>query len=1409
MRTAVAACFLLTLCAFTAGTVRAQEDAPSERPRTEVSLREAARLSVRPALRAKVVLEDTVSAIRTRRVDDGRVDEASGVYRARYRVRERVPASLPPERAAVEHLVRSASTYGIAAATEQLQVESVRGGAHARHVHLRQTLAGVPVYGRDITVSLDARGQPTMVVNGYAGHLEHVTSFDPIPSISAARAVRIVQSASERDLETTDPELVVYPSKPPRLAWKVAASSEVLPVSWLVLVDARTGEVIQMLDVTMHGGETVDRSRLDLPAGSVFASSIAGPAVAAVSMAAPRIASSSTTVPSLAQVDGTGYAFDPDPLTSAGVSYGGDYVDGNDADTPALNGELFTVTLRDISQGTDGMYRLEGPFVRIVGDEEAVPLELSPHAFTYTRADDRFEAVNAYYHIDKSQRYVQSLGFTELDGFPIKDEPVRVDPQAFPADDSNFNPGQNIIRFGTGGIDDGEDADVIWHEYAHALLDFTTPGLTASNFEGSALHEGWADYWAASYSRYLSEEDPQIPDHDWRRLYSWDGNLPCWQGRTLDHAGHYPDDASYQASGCQVIGDIYQWGLLWATTLMDIYPQVGRKVLDRLNLASHAYLASSSNFADAAEALIQADNDLYGGAHGSILVKELGETGYIDPLNYGPIIEHEPLKASEQTGGSMEVEVTATPTTASVDSVLVVHAVDEGPFGRMVLERTSGNRYEGNLALPEEPSTIRYYIEAVDVEGRRRRLPNGAPLETYVFDVGPDDEPPSIVHTAPDRASVIAWPIDLFADVDDNLGIDSVWVEYTLRAPDGTARETGAFGLESTDGVYSGRFPSPASPILDGDRADFRIVARDASAAGHETSLPAEGTFSIEIVENGVLRAFNFEGLNEGFTSDGLWAAGKPSYGLRVAHSGENVWATTLGAAYPAAAGRSGLELPALNLEGLGPVYLIFWHWYDFEHNGLAMPGEYNQLAGIWDGGNVNVSTDGGKTWRVLEPQDRYNGSIGDDFGNPLGGQPGFGGYSYGWRREIVDLPTSKDVRIRFEFGTDDSNDQESLFFAGWHIDDIEVTTQLPTDSDPPDARALPPQRMVHVAGQEAPPSIEVEVVDDTGVEAVISEYEILSGGETASGTLRLAMSGTDATIYEGVVAPIQSFEPGDRIEYTLRIRDFDGNEAVYGDPFVIDFRSEQSLTALQAAVATGAWQLIGGRWTASGSVSQPTSSLVLEPFTLPSNSEHSDLVLEHAYILGGDFGGNVKISTDDGATWTVLTPETGYPSTFSAETDHPMAGQPVFAGATDGSIASVFDLSSHVGRSIRLRVDLAHMAPIEASEGWTISRLAYRSRSADDEFRIDGELALHANFPDPVADRTTISYTVPGEATIPVRLAVYDLLGRRVALIRHARHVPGTYTLQYDASELANGLYILYLETTLGTRTERMVVVR
>ena len=89
----------------------------------------------------------------------------------------------------------------------------------------------------------------------------------------------------------------------------------------------------------------------------------------------------------------------------------------------------------------------------------------------------------------------------------------------------------------------------------------------------------------------------------------------------------------------------------------------------------------------------------------------------------------------------------------------------------------------------------------------------------------------------------------------------------------------------------------------------------------------------------------------------------------------------------------------------------------------------------------------------------------------------------------------------------------------------------------------------------------------------------------------------------------------------------------------------------------------------------------------------------------------------------------------------------------------------------------------------------------------VPDQLALHAPFPNPSRDHTTVRYELP-EAT-EVQIAVYDLLGRRVATPVDGRKNVGRAQVQLRTQDLPSGTYILRLQAADQTRTQRLTVVK
>jgi len=85
--------------------------------------------------------------------------------------------------------------------------------------------------------------------------------------------------------------------------------------------------------------------------------------------------------------------------------------------------------------------------------------------------------------------------------------------------------------------------------------------------------------------------------------------------------------------------------------------------------------------------------------------------------------------------------------------------------------------------------------------------------------------------------------------------------------------------------------------------------------------------------------------------------------------------------------------------------------------------------------------------------------------------------------------------------------------------------------------------------------------------------------------------------------------------------------------------------------------------------------------------------------------------------------------------------------------------------------------------------------------------IKLHQNYPNPFNPITTISYQLPSASD--VQLQVFDLLGRRVALLVDERVSGGVHEVTFDASNLSSGVYLYQLQTGSATLSNRMMLIK
>ncbi len=84
-------------------------------------------------------------------------------------------------------------------------------------------------------------------------------------------------------------------------------------------------------------------------------------------------------------------------------------------------------------------------------------------------------------------------------------------------------------------------------------------------------------------------------------------------------------------------------------------------------------------------------------------------------------------------------------------------------------------------------------------------------------------------------------------------------------------------------------------------------------------------------------------------------------------------------------------------------------------------------------------------------------------------------------------------------------------------------------------------------------------------------------------------------------------------------------------------------------------------------------------------------------------------------------------------------------------------------------------------------------------------KMALHQNYPNPFNPATRISFDLPARSEI--HLAVYDMLGREVSILKNDFLNAGKHEVLFDASNLASGIY-LYRLTSNGMNITRKLTV-
>lgn len=114
---------------------------------------------------------------------------------------------------------------------------------------------------------------------------------------------------------------------------------------------------------------------------------------------------------------------------------------------------------------------------------------------------------------------------------------------------------------------------------------------------------------------------------------------------------------------------------------------------------------------------------------------------------------------------------------------------------------------------------------------------------------------------------------------------------------------------------------------------------------------------------------------------------------------------------------------------------------------------------------------------------------------------------------------------------------------------------------------------------------------------------------------------------------------------------------------------------------------------------------------------------------------------------------------------------------------------------------DLNWFPAIKAS--WLASPVS----GVENKTQLPEAFSLDQNYPNPFNPATQIAYSVPSKTR--VSLEVFDVLGRRIATLVDGIVQPGRYSVEFDASKLASGVYFYRLSTSQQILSRKMVLLK
>jgi len=216
----------------------------------------------------------------------------------------------------------------------------------------------------------------------------------------------------------------------------------------------------------------------------------------------------------------------------------------------------------------------------------------------------------------------------------------------------------------------------------------------------------------------------------------------------------------------------------------------------------------------------------------------------ISPLS-GPVFSLVPVKDTETPSEKTITAIVSDEYLVGIpDSLKLYYSVNNSGYHAVNMQ-TNGNSNEYSAVIPSAASgsTITYYLSEYNIFNQYYYYPSGGAASALKYYMGADITPPVIAHTERTVLSKYNFPLTLYAEVSDNIGVSSVSAEYSINSGDVSTVQ-----MEKVkDGLYSVVINPENMGTITG--LSYKITAVDSSSNKNKTYYPADGYINLNLTQ--------------------------------------------------------------------------------------------------------------------------------------------------------------------------------------------------------------------------------------------------------------------------------------------------------------------------------------------------------------------------------------------------------------------------------------------------------------------------------------------------------------------------------------------------------------------------------